>query len=452
MQFSPLYTGRDSAAKFPELDALERSQQRASELAIAGEEKKLSKFLKDKDTFQKMLAIDPVVAVSQVNATRQAESLKKYNAKWAERYARSEGKLSFADEVEMQQDKSLLQAEQGKILADQEQYQSAKEIMQRDTRGYYDKDNFIKAEQEYFNTGKLPSNMLDVAPQSITNYLSSLKPLTDIQETVTEDVKDAKGNVVGKRLVDVSKGRTQEQAQYAILEAMQEEPMLKTVIRDFDGLSPEEQMKWVGDYDRNGVVDPADVKYAHERTDVRDNPIVKWALQNPTYLDAAMQKKVSSSKALPSASSGKGGLMINFGGQKVSVSPAYKRKDPVTYGDKVYYNSYNFPGKNLIPNIPTNGGKVFIENYSEDIEGGNIQGYIKDYIPDEDVVIIEATKGYPDLNIKTGGLVAIPAGNITDIDNLPITDGGKTMTIGDLRGNRPSQTATPKKSGVTWKK
>ncbi len=450
MQFNPLYTGRSSAAQFPELDALERSQQKASQLAIAGEEKKLSKFLKDKDTFQKMLAIDPIVAVSQKNAETQAGKLKDYNDKWVARYAQREGKLSFEDEVEMARDKSLLQAEQAQILADQEQYKRAKGIHLSDTRGYYDKDHFLKKEQEYFDTGKLPRNILNTAPRSIVNYLSSLKPLTEIGSTKEVDVTDARGNVVGKRIVDVKEGRTKEQAQYAILEAMQEEPYLKSVLKDFESLSEEEQMAVVGDYDGSGVVDPADVKYAYNRTDIRDNPIAKWAMNNETYLAAAMGRQESASKPIATKGKGGSGLNISFGGKQMDVSPAYARNAPVVYGDKHYNKSFAFPGKIQVPSVRTEGGIMFEEDMSSDIGPGNVQGYIKDYIPGEDIVIVEVTKGYPDLSISTGGLIAVPAGNVEDINNLPVKSDGQTITIGQLRGSKATQPAV-KSSGLKWK-
>lgn len=443
---NPLYTGRDSAVKMPELDALTQAQRRASDLTIKGEEMKLNKFMQDKERFRKMLAIDPVLAVSQQNQVRQASDIKAYNDKWAKKYAETDGNLSDLDEIEMQQDRGLLQAKQNKILTDQKKYEAAKDIVTRDTRGYYDRDLFRKAEQTYFETGELPTTLLDVAPQSITNYLRKLPPTAEETSTERRPVLDAKGNTVGERLVDVSYNRTKEQAQSAILEAMQNEAMLKTVVRDFDALPEKEQLKWLEDYNKDGVVDPQDKQYAYENTNIADNPIAKWAMNNPIYLDEARGKKEGVSKAIPSVGAkGKGGLSINFSGQNLQVSPGYKRSGTQAYGDKVYYNTYAFPSKITLPNVSTEGGIVFEEDYSSELGSGNIQGIIKDYVKDNDMVIIEATKGYPDFNISTGGLVAIPAGNIQDIDKLPIKDeNGNSVTIGAIRGQKPAQVVKKK--------
>jgi hypothetical protein len=127
----------------------------------------------------------------------------------------------------------------------------------------------------------------------------------------------------------------------------------------------------------------------------------------------------------------------------MTVSPAYKRNGTAAYGDKVYYNAYAFPSKINLANIPTQNGIAFIGKRSRKIPAGNVQGYLKDYIADEDILIVEPTKGYENFGIDPGGLIGIPASNIEGTDNLPIKgENGQMTTIGALRGakaNAPTQ-------------
>ena len=169
--FNPLYTGKDSAVKVPELNAIEKSSQRNSELAIRGTEMELQRSVNDRNAFIKMLDVDPVAATTDWNTKRQALAYEKHlnNATLIEQ--KSGGHPSTADIIKIQSSKNELISEQNRILAEQKQINDATELATRDTRGYYDHDAFYNNLKEYNKTGKLPIEILPVAPQSMTAWL-----------------------------------------------------------------------------------------------------------------------------------------------------------------------------------------------------------------------------------------------------------------------------------------
>lgn len=450
IEFSPLYTGKDSAVKMPELTQLNRAQERAQELNIKGEELKYKTALLDKETFMKQLSIDPVATVSNANMVKQAQKYDEFKNKWADRLAKSGGRLSDADKIQMEVDHNQLRGWQNQILANQAGYLAALETKKKDTQNYYDPNVFRIAQEKYLSTGELDPNILSVAPQSMTAYLNGLKPTQETVTPIKTEVKDDKGNIVGYRIVDQKTKATKEQAQYNILEgARRNEGLMKGIITDFDAWfnDPKTPQKdkddLLKDYDTNGngKIDPAESQYIHTNTSMPDNPIMKWAMNYPPYLERGMGVTESSSKTIAVPRSGASDISINIGGADLKVSPATKRDSPVVYGDKTYNDTYAFAGNTTLSNLPTDGGLRFRGTSSRGLKKGNITGKLKDYVADDDMIIIEASTGIPELDIETKGLVAIPRSSIQGADNLPVIVNGKTTTIGAIRGTN-SATAT----------
>jgi hypothetical protein len=120
-----------------------------------------------------------------------------------------------------------------------------------------------------------------------------------------------------------------------------------------------------------------------------------------------------------------------------------------TYGDRTYTSLYDFDGSLKLQNIPTSGGVTLRGINSAAINTkGNVEGYLKHYDAEKDVLIIAATGTDP--NIDSGTLMEIPVGNLNqaEVSKLPIEVNGKMTTVGAIRGNRPAKKPT---SGITWK-
>lgn len=363
--FSPLYTGRDSAVKFPELDKIEASQRRTQELQIRGGEMKLTKALKDEESFRAMLAIDPITAVSTKNATDQAVALEGYNTKWAQKYTAAEGNLSFADKMEMQKDKSFLQGIQKRILSDQEQYFAALQSRQKDTQGYWDKNHFAEKEQEYFNTGILPRDILSVAPQNFVAYLD--KQATSVPREPQEiEVRSVMrdGKPTGETQQVATSKVAKETAQNSIFSGLQNEGNLKRVLLDFEDwyntADKKEVSALLGEYDKNqdGIIDPESEQYVYQHMTIKSNPIVKWAINNPAYL-TRFGVEERAPRNIPKPPAGGNFESLNIGRIPVKYQPTERQsfKNYTTYHPVLEWPSQNIPTDNVVVFKP-NGEKV----------------------------------------------------------------------------------------------
>jgi len=460
---SPLYTGENSAVKLPELDSIERLSRRNSEMQVKGEETKMDKALKDKASFQKMLSIDPIMAVSTFNATRQAKDLEVYNNKWADKYVKSKGQLSFADEMEMSKDRKMLEATQGKMLADQEQYKVYKNTILRDTRGYYDKAQFDAAEQEYFKTGELPPNMMDVAPQDFAMALSKSELLgTPGMKTDIQTVTDSTGKTT-RWATDYDTVMTENEAiDYIPKFALSNEAYLKGILRDFKSIPEKEQLAAVGDYNRDGVVDPNDVQYAYDSGKILSNPILQWAARNKHYQQQAMKMKprggATEVKERAGVDLGSNSATIMDGTRKVSYY--VPKASPVYLGANYHSDKfYTLPttaarGISLNTSDP-NAVKVLTEGMEDTVKRPPVISAIPTgYDAQNDAFTFDVRKDFANIGINgiesgTGMQIAVSrkALNNTDfLDSFVVLDeSGKKVKIGDLaKTAKPTPAEKPK--------
>jgi hypothetical protein len=137
------------------------------------------------------------------------------------------------------------------------------------------------------------------------------------------------------------------------------------------------------------------------------------------------------------------GYNLNLFGRDVKFSPGQQKQGTIAYADKTYSNPIEFDGSFKFTNVPTNGGNVLKGQYTKPLSSrGNIEGYLKNYDPERDVFILAATGTDP--NVDNGSLMEIPASNLnqTEINKIPIYVNGKPTTIGAIRGQKSTTTAT----------
>jgi len=464
IEFSPLYTGKDSAVKMPELTQLNRAQERAQELNIKGEELKYNAALQDKGTFMKQLSVDPVATVSNANMVKQAQKYDEFKNKWADRLAKSGGRLSDADKIQMEVDHNNLKGWQNQILANQARYLAALETKKRDTKQYYDPNAFEIAQNKYLETGELDPNMLTVAPQSMTAYLGGLKPTQETVTPIKTEVKDDKGNIVGYRIVDRKTKATKEQAQYNILEgAKRNEGLMKGIITDFDRWfnDPKTPQKdkdnLLKDYDTNGneKIDPEESQYIHTNTSMPDNPIMKWAMNYPPYLERGMGIEEGASKAISTTKGGNSSTFssIDIGmGTPVRYQPTERQsfKKYKTYHAVPEWPTQNIPANNITVQKP-DGEKIKVADKTLSLQ---LTGYDED--TDEFTFI---TKGnyWSGNTMGAGDQIAISRAEVPPKFNdfeilvngqkVKVNDVKRTAQATEIKLNKPSKPSFPE-----WKK
>jgi hypothetical protein len=242
-----------------------------------------------------------------------------------------------------------------------------------------------------------------------------------------------------------SSGTEQEGRDKVKSDMLNSDRLARSYITKFQKLKeedPETYKKYL-DTDNNGVVSPQEER----ATTTASNPILQWA--QDTYWHKALDMKLSQPSKNVVSTSG-GGFSFNFGGQKITSSPAVKRTDPVTYGGESYLNSYRFNKPIPIGNVPTKGGIRYSRSATHPLGEGNVQGFIKDYLPDDDMVTIEVKKAYGAANVESGEFIAVPANSIPDVNSLPIIQEGQQTTIGALRESKPAPKVKP--TYPEWKK
>ncbi len=411
--FNETYSGKDSAVKLPELDSLERSITESGRKAIQGEEKKLDQHLKDKATFMKLMEVDPVMAVATRDQLTQANLLEKYNNKAAE-ILRRDG-LSQSGQMELMKEKALLKAEQNKILANQQQWNAAEQTMQRDTRGYYDRDAYDKARQKYLDTGEWDQNALQVAPQDITAILAHDAPQSSFTEPKQIDVTDDKGNVTGKQYISTEFKRTPEEAKERIFANLQNEPVLKGVLRDFENAPLAEQEAVLKDYDvnKNHRIDPDEYAYMNQSTgNIRDNPIVKWAMNNPKYIAASMGGNPSATKNIDRDrnSSFQWNTIVNANHNQ---NGTFDEQKDITLGVAKYNRFYNLGIKNYTSASQPLGEYIDLDT-GEVVKSDQATRFeVVGYSPDKDQLVVKIKDRVPGL--RDGKLVALVASKYDDL-------------------------------------
>jgi hypothetical protein len=182
------------------------------------------------------------------------------------------------------------------------------------------------------------------------------------------------------------------------------------------------------DTDQSGSISRKEAMYdmgSDDLTALVSNPIVRWATE--TFGEGYV-KKDQTLKNPP---------WSGVFGQKVRTPG--KRGSTRTYGDRTYTSLYDFDGSLKLQNIPTSGGVTLRGRNSAAINTkGNVEGYLKHYDAEKDVLIIAATGTDP--NIDSGTLMEIPVGNLNqaEVEKLPIEIDGKMTTVGVIRGNKPA--------------
>lgn len=288
--FQTLYTGSDSAVKLPDLDKLTESQRRVGEMAIKGEEAKLSKRLSDQAKTAEMLQTNPVALIADRNRTVQALGIEEFNNKWGAKAAETAGELSFTDRLEMQRDKDALTGLQQQLQVDEQRYVELEKMLKQDTRGYYDKDRFRQATEEFFETGVLPQDALVARPRDLRSALANSQTSFTV-ETIPQELMI--GGVQHRR--DVTTNMTEDEARRYVADTMlSDEGYTRYAIEDFLSQPEEVQARYL-DANDDGVIDPAERQAVNDVRDI-NNPIVRWAQDE--YAKYARQTKAGTTQRI----------------------------------------------------------------------------------------------------------------------------------------------------------
>ena len=279
MAQSVTYTGENSAVKLPDLDKLIRSQERAGEMTIAGQEKLLQRKEKDSAFVLEQMRANPVLLISDKLRTQQSEAISKYNEYGAKLLQQNDGVLSDNAKLALQREKEALTMMQQTMQSDQTRFQQEYALMQKDQGSFYDEQEFKKGMEAFYETGQYPPTALIAKPKDAFALLGALKP---VSETRVPQEGDTGYDITSKMTLD--------QAKMAVRNTMlRDEGSVRGFLKVFESLPEAEQLA-VLDTNNNNTIDPTEKQVVNSAMDV-NNPIVQWAESYEPFIQQAMGMK-----------------------------------------------------------------------------------------------------------------------------------------------------------------
>ncbi len=434
-QFQHTFTGKDTAVILPSGERLDKAQENMSKLITDAEKIKLEEFKKNEEWLVKASTVDMKALISAGATATQTKFYDKFinDTTAIVKQAGGLGKLNADQKIAIARARKFYDAEQNKLLGDQKKYEMAEQIAMKDPK--YDYVRFLKENGASFAlTGTYNNAPIPLKAKSLGAFFDKNK----VTGTPTPAITQYRTNELGKKEQKdfVYRATDKEARDYVANNILNDPQLLEGAFEEFSALPESEQWKYFSTYDtdKSGTLSEQEKSFIpdSQSKDI-NNPILKYA-QDKYFEQVRVPEDSAWRQALPPSKGKGGGFSINIGGADLIVSPAVKRDMPVTYGDKMYSDSYAFGGNTTLSNLPTLGGIRYKGTATRDMKAGNITGKLKDYIPSEDLIIIEAATGIPELGVEPKGLVGIPARQIEGADNLPIIVNGKQSNIGALKG------------------
>ena len=228
--------------------------------------------------------------------------------------------------------------------------------------------------QEFYTTGQYPQTSLMAKPW---DFVSALKSDPQVKGTQIPLDPVIKGNV---RYTGTQNMTDSEAKQWIGRTMLSDERAMMWAIQQFeDPSNAKDAEKYLMQYDVNGnhIIDPAEKKTALSEPMNLNNPILKWAQDK--FAPELIKKDYGRGTNIPSKTGGASSTRPN---------PGVRRQTSVIYGDQQYNNPYDFDGRFKLTNVPTIGGKKLKGTVSLPITSkGNIEGYLKEYVPEKEVLI-----------------------------------------------------------------
>lgn len=410
MSLPNYFSGKGTAVVAPSGEGLLKSQENLSSILVGIEKMKADTYKENSKEFQKASNIDPVFVLGDSAQKTQMGAINLFNQKWGKVFQQTGGNLSDAQKMQMNTDKNVVIMQQQRMQSQMEAAQTQNKMVAQNPNRW-DRDEQARRYNEYIQTGNYNYTEPPIKPLSLTDAAMKNVNKVAVKEyhLPEEDKAYSKNGVNWIDKTTYSAGK--EDVIPYIKNAMTDDQYAAGVIKEWSELGQ-------ADKDKYHAKNPA-------------NPIFEMAVDR--HWKEWVKQDVKTERNMVSGS-GKG-YSFDFGGQKVTASPGVKRKDPVPYGDQVYTDSYRFDKPIPIGNVPTEGGIKYTRNSTRPLGKGNVQGVIKDYIADGDLVTIEVKKAYGAANVESGEFISVPASSIPDVDNLPIIgDDGNPTKVGNVRG------------------
>jgi len=412
MAFSQSFTGKDTAVRLE--GGGTQAQQGMSQMILDAEKLRYDVYQKNRSEFLKNANIDPAFVLSDSARKTQMLQIEAFNKKWGKRAQETNYNLSQQDLLDMQTHKNLIISEQQNQMSQYELFQQHRDLVAKNPNRY-DVNKFAEATDSYMQSGVYDQTMPPLKAISFGSFIREQASKAKGEFEPIREIVGGREGIKTRNIQDIPKFIednlfVNDQATIGLLE-------------DWDKQSPEEKNKWLSDVNQDKQIDASE----------RKNGIVNWAKQfyaKDAEISSYSWRNVPTGKASTT-------------GSTTSKIPEGKFVAKRPYGTKEYNNSYEFDGSKILRNVSTSGAVGISGDYEDALASGNVSGRLLLYNPDKDVLVFETVGSSESAETKGTTLVEVPAGNISGVDDIPITINGAKGTVGELRARRQRQQSTP---------
>lgn len=406
------YTGGGAGIQIQPLDRLARSQERMSDFITKAEELKFKTF-KENEKFVLDQKIDPKLFVSQKHAEIQDQLLTGYNDEAAKiiKTAGGFGNLTSADKLMLNQKRQEIEIAQAKMLADQQRW-ALDEKTALAKPDYYDVPKLYERGQELFTKGTYSEAPLPIRAKDVSTSLREEASKMRMQYSAPALKTEGGIQFKGSRSQNFNPSNPKEVDDWIVGRILSDPQKQVGLIEEFSKEPIDVQLKYLDD-DNSGTVDERERSILLGTAVGRGNPLLKYAVENKKYKDAALVYDDSNWQEIRKPSTGTSfdwNLNIGAGHNKNNEYDVAEATQPTYYGSHTFTDLMNLGSINQTPTEAQPIDEVIDYTGVSPIRkkvADSVRFNIIGYSPKEDVMIVKiADDGEV---FSAGDVVSLPA-------------------------------------------
>ena len=421
------YMGGGAGVEIPNSDRLSRSQERMSDFITKAEELKLKTFKENEKFILEQSKIDPKLYVSQRHAEVQAKLYDDFINETSQIAKNAGGydKLSQIDKLKIQQKRQEVDIAQAKMLADQERW-ALDEKTALAKPDYYDVPKLYERGQELFTKGTYTEAPLPIRAKDVTTSLREEASRMKMQYSAPALKTEGGIQFKGSRSQNFNPDNPKEVDDWIVGRILSDPQKQVGLIEEFSKESIDVQLKYL-DTDDSGTLDEGERSILSGTAVGRNNPLLRYAVENKKYRNAALVYDDSNWQEIRKPSTGASfnwNIDIGAGHNKNNEYDVTQAIQPTIFGTYNFDDFVNVGSINQTPTEPINitevidyksGTPVRTSEIVRTRDGETKKTKVSDsvrfnivgYSPKDDVIIVEVASDGE--YFSRGDTVALPA-------------------------------------------
>jgi len=434
----PTYTGEQAGGLLPKFsgEKLAESQEKLFQTVLETEKFKYGERKKEEAEFLKNVYIKPEYLISVKAREEMTKAIQAYNDKWTQISKENKGILSLPLKTQMQNEKAAVEMAQNDLLENMGRWKVLQDAVVRDGGVNYDKDEWDAITADFLRTGRMDAMSPPVKGVEPISYLTTetQKIRREYPSTITrQDGRVWSGTVNMQGNIKYDPSNPNDDISSFIREkVLKDQRSVKGFAQTFSDLPNDEKRVYLEDLNGDKVLDDKDID---------DNAIVRWAVQNPQFREAAVNRTGgwANPQRPPSQGQLNKGRRTTLGGVSMNMFPGVQTTDEgqrtfgANNGIPRVYSKYSFKFNQNLPiyGIPTVNGKIIYGAWKDGIDPGSVNARLVLYDPKEHIFLIETTTGSESLDTASRLLIEVPEKNISGYEDVPLRLGDVDITVGE---------------------